>query len=231
MAKVNGLNIPKIAINGKNVLRTMRNGSELWAWNELPIGYKEIEYIENNSNSWIDTGFIANGGLKATIGIVPYDSSMQYVFYGSHNPSTNNSDSTWQRNCISILSSTKWEVGQSSNVYSFNASAAPNVKYDVEFSTIVNEAPYVKINGVTYTGKYKSGLSIVPTTSVYIMKDVYYADRYLKGRIYYAKIYDRNLNCVRDYIPVMRSDGVIGLYDRVNKQFYGSSSSTPFTGA
>ena len=192
------------------------------------ITYKKIEYIENNGSAWINTGFVANGGMKATIGITPYDVSKQYLFYGSHNQMSNSSDSTWQRNNIAIDNNSQWEVGQSTNIFTFAVSTEANEKYDVEFSTIVDAAPYAVINGQKYTGTYKAGLNIAPTTPVYIMKDVYYENQFLKGKIHYAKIWDKALNLVRDFIPVLRSDGVAGLYDLANDSFYASSGSDAF---
>ena len=191
-------------------------------------GYTRLEYIENNGSAWINTGFVANGGMKAAIGITPYDVSKQYLFYGSHNPMSNSSDSTWQRNNIAIDNNSQWEVGQSTNIFTFAVSTEANEKYDVEFSTIVDAAPYAVINGQKYTGTYKAGLNIAPTTPVYIMKDVYYENQFLKGKIHYAKIWDKALNLVRDFIPVLRSDGVAGLYDLANDSFYASSGSDAF---
>ena len=51
---------------------------------------------------------------------------------------------------------------------------------------------------------------------------------YLHGRIYYAKIYD-NGTLVRDLVPCYRkSDGVIGMYDKVNHIFYQNAGTGTF---
>jgi len=231
MIKVNGLGVSRIPVNGKETLRVMKNGKLLWSGSGLPAGYTLLEYIENNNDAWINTNYIANGGMKACIGIMPYDTSKQYIFFGSHNPSSNSSDKTWQRNCIAINNSNQWEIGKSSYVFKLQASAAINVKHDVEFDTIISNTPYAIIDKVKYTGTFNNGLSLNPITPVYILRDCYLTSSYLKGRIYYAKIYDSNLNLVRDFIPCKNPNGVCGLYDKVNKVFYGSASATPFTGA
>lgn len=52
--------------------------------------------------------------------------------------------------------------------------------------------------------------------------------RRFSGKIYYFKIYN-NSTLVRDYVPVKRiSDGAIGLYDKVNKLFYGNDGTGSF---
>lgn len=67
----------------------------------------------------------------------------------------------------------------------------------------------------------------------------YFTDRTIKlfflygklcyGFVYYVRIYDGN-NLLRDYIPVRRrSDGKIGLLDRVENKFYTSSNGIEFT--
>lgn len=51
---------------------------------------------------------------------------------------------------------------------------------------------------------------------------------YYKGRIYGCRIW-RNKCLIRDFIPVRRkSDGAIGLYDRVTQRFYANSGSDAF---
>jgi len=53
---------------------------------------------------------------------------------------------------------------------------------------------------------------------------------YTGMRIYYFKMYNRT-SIVRDYIPVQRkSDGAIGLYDRVSGTFFGNSGTGSFGG-
>lgn len=49
------------------------------------------------------------------------------------------------------------------------------------------------------------------------------------GRIYYLKIYDNNI-LIRNFVPCYRkSDGVIGLYDKVNNKFYRNKGTGTFT--
>lgn len=48
-------------------------------------------------------------------------------------------------------------------------------------------------------------------------------------KLYSCQIYDNDI-LIRDYIPCINPNGIYGLYDKVNNQFYSSASSTQFTG-
>lgn len=49
-------------------------------------------------------------------------------------------------------------------------------------------------------------------------------------RVYWFKIYD-NGTLARDFVPCIKDDGEVGLYDLVRKQFYGNAGTGVFTGS
>lgn len=52
--------------------------------------------------------------------------------------------------------------------------------------------------------------------------------RNVSGMFWYARIYQDN-NIARDFIPVRRtSDGAVGMYDSVTRQFFGNSGAGEF---
>ena len=58
------------------------------------------------------------------------------------------------------------------------------------------------------------------------------ADRYwFTGRFYYLKLWEQNGILAHHLIPVKRSDGVIGLYDKVTGDFHTSATGVAFGGA
>ena len=76
------------------------------------------------------------------------------------------------------------------------------------------------------------GGSFTPKTRIYLFAMHTNHDSinyYAKGSIYYFKAVGADGTVKVDMIPVVRSDGAVGLYDRVRGGFYPSSSAAPFT--
>ena len=55
-------------------------------------------------------------------------------------------------------------------------------------------------------------------------------NEYSKSKIYYCKIYNNGI-LVRDFVPCIKDDGEVGLYDLIGKQFYGNAGTGVFTGS
>ena len=49
-------------------------------------------------------------------------------------------------------------------------------------------------------------------------------------RLYYFQMYDNDV-LVRDFVPCINASGEIGLFDLVNRQFYGNAGTGVFTGS
>ena len=106
-------------------------------------------------------------------------------------------------------------------------------------SAIVDEPFTVAVDGNVCKGYVNNseyalagGNNFTPSTRTYLFamhlnhKDV---GSYAKGSIYYFKAVGADGTVKVDMVPVVRSDNVPGLYDRVGRKFYPSSSSVPFT--
>ena len=113
-------------------------------------------------------------------------------------------------NTINLSTNGRFEIDHNKNVLKIN-----NTTNTATNSTFVSERTLKIASNWTTAG------------SAY--NDSNYNDlRRFKGRLYYFKIYD-NGTLVRDYVPVKRiSDGAIGLYDKVNKLFYGNDGTDSF---
>lgn len=219
MIKINGLSVSRIPINGKETLRVMRNGEQLWSGTGLPAGYTLLEYIESTSRSaYIDTGFIPNNNTRVLLDAeVPDSSSAVYV-----------------------MGVNEWTSGK---YFQIRVTSSGTV-YLSDYGTQSG-----KNTGVTATGRFifdknKNICSIGDvsvtntasefscTTNLKLLAGVTTSGTHTacKGKIYSCQIYDNEI-LVRDFIPCKNPSGVYGLYDKVNKVFYGSASSTGFTGA
>ena len=50
------------------------------------------------------------------------------------------------------------------------------------------------------------------------------------GRMYYCKVWE-NGTLIRDFIPILRDSGDVGMYDLVQHKFYGNAGTGAFTGS
>lgn len=220
MAKVNGLDIVRIPINGKNTLRVMRNGKELWNWTGLPAGYTLLEYIQSTGLQFINTGLVVD---KSTYNKYKFELDIEY---------TTESPSFWQVNGCS----------GAGVIYYFGLSNSRGIVYgngtsDITKTDVVSLGRYK----VIFDAKNKiykfgdsieySGLSFNAPSGT----SIFYLLGYNTGsscqahsaKVYSFKVYLDDI-LVRDYIPATRNDGVPGLYDKVNRLFYVSSGSSEF---
>lgn len=212
MAKVNGLDIVRIPINGKNTLRVMRNGKELWNWTGLPSGYTLLEYIQSTGSQYIDTEYIVNS-----------NSVIHFSFSGLTLPRTGDHaifGSGWGTfhllyNSVTVV---KWWSGS-------NAQMAVNTN---SINKVIAANKYITVNGTTSN---VSGLSSFPSKNFCILNtgDNANGSGSWRGamKIHACQIYD-NGTLIRDFVPCKNSSGESGLFDKVNKVFYKSLSSTQF---
>ena len=179
----------------------------------LPSGYKKVDYIQRTTNQYIDTGVVPNSTTMMQTKINMYETTGGMIIGYS------NSTSDLYR-LFNYSNNFYFDIWQDSGVNRINGGSWPNnTIIEIEFGN-----HYVKdlstnttiISGTTIDNK------IVPDT-IRIFNNSGSAN----GCIYYLKIYD-NSNLVRDFIPCRNSDGVAGLYDIINNQFYHSASGTEF---
>jgi len=102
------------------------------------------------------------------------------------------------------------------------------------YTIIQNKSKYSiedKSAGTTVTGENSVNNFTSPLTLTLFALNRTNGRRISTGyKLYYTKIWN-NESIVRDYIPVQRkSDGAIGLYDRVSGTFFGNSGTGSFVG-
>lgn len=182
----------------------------------LPSGYTQVEYIQSEGAQYIDTGFKPNQDTRvvgdmqfmsntsdkesALFGYRVATNSQQYNFYQYNG--TMRSPYNNSVGYTTTLSTDKISIDKNKNVTSVNGVVTSNVSY-ASFQCGGN--------------MYLFGLNLNGSLSA------------TQGsrRIYTCKIYDDDV-LVRDFIPCKNSDGVIGMYDIVNSQFYQNSGSGEF---
>lgn len=173
-------------------------------------GYKRLEYIESTGTQYIDTDVFGTLETKISTECVALENPIISLLGSYH--TANDS--------ITVYGGTS-STSRFGNASVTGLSIPLNVKQIVSIdktgvtigSTKTQWAPTMEFT--TYSTLCIMGRNGVTTGS-------------FEGRTYNAQIWD-NSTLVRDFIPVQRiSDNAIGMYDAVNKQFYGNSGSGVF---
>lgn len=205
-------------------LLNMSGGSLLNKVSLLPSGYRQVEYVENSNGGYINTGFLAVGGmLHEGLGMCINVEGAQNAMWGSIGPGYTE-DTT--RNNLSIFLSNNLPVisGQKMNTLKFFD--IPNLidSYHFIHDTRGTNNKLI-VNGVLKENVYVGRLTNPINTVKIGWSDFSNATRYC--RTYWYKITDANDVLVRDYIPCVDANNVAGLYDIANSKFYKSAIGTP----
>lgn len=169
--------------------------------------YTRLEYIEGDSDQRIDTGMKATNKTKIELKV----SATSSHFFSGVGSSEN-------RFGVYALTTGKLDIGLGSSGYL--GSVISNITYP---SVITLENGKATAGGSTYTFSTQSAFTT--SSNLHIFSEG--TGSAAGGRLYYYKVYE-NGTLVRDYIPALRSDGIVGLYDAVNDTFTASSGSGNF---
>lgn len=192
------------------------NLGEVSGSSRVPVGYTEVEYIENTTtgtNYYIDTQFKPNQDTRV---VLEAQASLL-----TNNPRMFGSGPWSGLAFVGNIENTSpqkfyFKYGQTSSWYTTNVQADTN-KHTFD----LNKNSYY-IDGVlantasTTTFQLTTNLGIfnAPATSLFTDSETFI------GKVFSCKIYD-NGTLIRDYVPCKRdSDSKSGLYDVVNDVFY-----------
>ena len=193
----------------------------------LPSGYTQLEYIENTSNAYIDTGIVPNRdfGIEMDCYILTEisTSATSAKLFGS---STFN-NGAWGG--IVIATYPTKHGGQSSWSVNVWESFDPKLKaYERITLKCINNVYTAPDGTITYIN-YKNDNNIYGTCYLFFI----HSDRGISAsslsqlRVYNTKIYER-YNVVRNFISCKNPQNVVGMYDTVNDVFYSSPNGTAF---
>lgn len=194
----------------------------------LPSGYTQVEYIQSNGSSYIDTGVLSSSALEIdiTFDAVNLSSSSYARFFFGAEQSTKRfvlwyglvADDSYSTRRFSFkvgndvgIAAQKLTEGGPKRVSFSNTGVKQYV--DGVWKTLHS------FDGGTWTGSYNIHLFKWNQGST---------DNSSDKRIYACKMYN-NGTIVRDFVPAKNSSGVVGLYDIVNNSFYTDAAGGSFT--
>lgn len=181
----------------------------------ISSGLVELEYIESTGTQYIDTGIKASKNLKVEADIDVSAASGWVMILGDY---TSGSYFSWWR--------------QNTTMYAYYGS---NNKTLAE---LTGKRKYISNNTNNIWSIDTSKITVTPNSSDFskngnnlYLFSVNNGGNYNKAsmKLYSCKIYD-NGTLVRDFIPAKRiSDGMCGLWDKVNYKFYTDINGNNFT--
>ena len=184
--------------------------------------YTQLEHIESSGTQYIDTGFKPNQDTRVVCDFQMTDPSFgawQSVF-AQRNADGASGQFTMMLRADSVNA---WHTAYASQVsYPAFGSAEQTDRVTVDANknvwtiTGTNEIAY---NGTSFQSAYNLYLFACNTGG-----SLGYSS---KMKLYSCQIYD-NDTLVRNFIPAKNSSGAIGLYDKVNNQFYTNAGTGEF---
>lgn len=182
---------------------------------QLPDGCTQVGYIQTSGTQYIDTGFTPTGKSRMVLDFTATDISVtNNNIIGTRN-TTSSSVFTFS------TTSGKWRMGYN------NASTTTSVDADTNRHIADFNKNVLNLDGTTiYTATVAE---FTAYSSIYIGAIHASSTGYLGYvKFYSCQIYD-NGTLVRDYIPVLDSNKIPCLYDKVNQQMYYNKGTGNFT--
>ena len=185
----------------------------------LPSGYTPLEYIESTGSQYVDTGFKPNQDTRVVCDfqVIGTATTWRSIFGTRNNTSNANTFAFW------IDGSGKFGsfYTPSGSIAYFPTTLSATGRHVVDMNKNVSTigADVVTQTYQTISCGYSLYLFAVNTANT--------AEHYCPVRIYSCKVFD-NGTIIRDYLPVQRSDGEVGLLDQVNFVFYPDAAGVGF---
>lgn len=207
--------------SGEEVLKTLsyaRAVKEMYV--AVPQIYTKLAYIQSNGTQYINTGVKASPTNLRIVTDYTYPAEHGSAsIYGSRNNA--NASAKYS---INAYNQPSFYVGTSSGLLAHSTSLNTDYVLDVKAQ---NNTLTVKLNDTTRTATYSGTLS--DTYPIYLFANNQEGTAAEKASIILrgAKIYNDDV-LVRDYVPAKKADGTIGLFDQVQREFYGNAGTGAF---
>lgn len=189
---------------------------------ELPIGYTALEYIGSNGVAYINTEVKPKpNGHRLWIDLSLNEVDVTKALLGSRTNAT--AGNKYACNIFVIKNTLRLDwIGSSKSI-----PASTGTRYEID---CINNT--VKVNGVTYSSNVtKSSTELIGSILLFnINTETTPDNRIINAKIYGCKIWNENGELIRNFTPVKNPSGVCGLFDKVNKVFYGSANNYSLIG-
>lgn len=191
------------------------------------IIYTPIEYIESTGTQYIDTKIRNTQKVQIGINVTAFNDSYTLV-YGSQsrqNPVTRRSCYINRGNVIDKFSMSSGSENQPVSI-NVNTNFTTGTYHDI--TVVFSETPTISLDGQTTTSdKTSDNASTELDDYLFCYNLSGNASYNVKAKIYFAKIWKEN-SLVRDFIPVLDSNGVACMYDKISNTFFYNNGTGDF---
>ena len=184
----------------------------------FPQDFTKLEYIESNGSQALNTGYNPNSNTRVVLdyNLTQLTGKWMGIFAVRDLNGYANQYAYWSN-----------ETG----VYRSNYSGETGILFgsqDTNRHVIDKDKAILKEDGIVVASHPAATFSCNYSLYIFCGNTGGTQEHYAHMRLYSCKIYNDGV-LVRDYVPVKRTrDSAIGLYDRVQKTFSSSSTSTSF---
>ena len=180
--------------------------------NKLPLNYQEVEYIQNETPVYIDTGIsiAPNLDFETKVQLVHTDNTSQSIWGGRVSTSEG-----YQLSCVKSNGVLQFMTSKGA------ASASRKLDYEIHVYKAVDKCLYID-DVLCYDKSSSSNVSLYNYPIYLFATNTAGAAGFSGGslKMYYFKIWDKN-ELVRDFVPCYdKSNQVCGMYDLITKRFY-----------
>jgi hypothetical protein len=207
-----------------NTGETCKYGGDSNSTNILPDGYTQLEYLEGTGTQYINTNFTPNQNTRVVCtAIFKVETTTNFMFGARTSSSSNNFS------FVGSISSGSYSTQYGAEAKSFSTAYNTSDIFSVDKNK--NTTTLIFNNGSTAITTNTSANFTTPGSMFLFACNENGTVKYGRSRIYSCKIYDNGV-LIRDFVPCSRnSDGLYGMYDVVNNQFYSNAGSGQFLGA
>lgn len=192
----------------------------------LPAGFTQVEFIQSDGTAWLDTGFIANGGMIFDGKVMPVPVNKDNMTIGSITDTGNSQQADLTRNLITYVANNNVYTPQKLNKYMTTYADAGTSPVVIHLDTTGTNF-YCTVNGNVVVNETTGTLTDQTTTVKIGFSD--YSRTTRKGRYYPLQFRNSNGDLVCDLVPARNSSNIVSMYDLVSNTFLPVQGTGSFT--
>lgn len=191
----------------------------------LPEGYTEVEYIESSGTQYINTGIKPNATTKLSMDIEPLtsgSSTKKYFFRSAYIPTSGSRyvfNIAWD---TSGISASMGSYGTVSYTTINNDTTPRRIFLQMDATSKTATADDVTVNFTS--NAYRSSMSNINL----LTSNTFSSSYTLSAKLYSCEIHN-NGELVRDFVPCISPNGIVGMYDLATNAFYSNAGTGTFT--
>ena len=186
----------------------------------LPTGYTKLAYIQSSGTQYVDTGFKPNQDTRTILDFDIYTYSAAGYVFGCRD---GGSEGYNNRYGLMYNGTFRTDYGNG-NGLTFSEALVHGDRHLIDKNKAVCTLDNERLTNTstTFQSLYNMALFgiIEGGSAIYLMS----------VRVYSCQIYD-NGTLIRDFVPCIKDDGTVGLYDLVTQAFFGNAGTGVFTGS